>query len=237
MLECAITDLQALKRSSVKEVGMSVLLRLATACLLVALGAALVISGCAGFGPKRAPLSSLPDSLDPDSRTEALENMGKVYPQDAELFFALGNVYYDQAIPDQARLNYEKAIGLDPRMAKARVNLAMLIGESGEPDSARIMLEDIVAKDPKDSKAMTNLGMIYYNLKDVDSAVKHYSRAIAIDPKNAEAHYDLGVAFAETGLLLEAIREWRTVLDLVKEGDTAQRAQLALDRAQGLMPK
>jgi hypothetical protein len=49
---------------------------------------------------------------------------------------------------------------------------------------------------------------------------------------NAEAHYNLGLAFAESGLLLEAIREWRTVLDIAEEGETADRARMSLERAE-----
>ncbi|MFZ1947746.1 MAG: tetratricopeptide repeat protein [bacterium] len=212
-------------------------LRLAAICIVLALIGYVWLSGCATFGPKRAPIDSLPDSTDVDTMTEALEGMALEYPEDANVFFALGNAYYDQAIPDQARQNYEKAIALDPKMSKARVNLAMLLAETGEPDSARAMLEDVIKGDPKDSRALTDLGMICYNLKDVDTAVRYYTRAIEADPKNPEAHYNLGVAFGEAGLVLEAMREWNTVLELVTEGDTANRARLAIERADGVLAK
>jgi cytochrome c-type biogenesis protein CcmH/NrfG len=220
-----------------KEVSMLRGFRLAMICVLVALAAYLAVSGCATMGPKRAPLASMSDSMDVDTRTDALERMAQDYPDDPEVFFALGNVYYDQFDAEHARLNYEKAISLAPKMIKARVNLAMLIAESGQPDSARVMLEDVVKAAPRDSRALTNLGMVYYNLKDVDSAVKYYTMALQIDPNNPEAHYNLGVAFAEAGLLLEAIREWREVEALGGEDDTAQRARLALERAEGVLTK
>lgn len=212
-------------------------LRMLAVLILVALAAYIAVSGCAVMGPKRAPLAALPDSLDADTRADTLEALALQYPQDAEVFFALGNAYYDQAVPEQARQNYEKAISLDPKMTKARVNLAALIGEAGQADSARVMLEEIIRDDPKDSRALTNLGMLCYNLKDADSAVKYYTKAITLDPANAEAHYNLGVAFAEQGLLLEAIREWRVVLELTDQGDTANRARLALERVEGSLTK
>lgn len=211
--------------------------RFAGICTLAAVALYAVLSGCAATGPKRAPVATLPDSMDVDLRTAALEKMALEYPDDPEIFFTLGNTYYDQAVPDLARTNYEKAIALDPKMIKARVNLAMLIGEIGEPDSARIILEDVLRTNPGDSRALTDLGTIYYNLKDVDTAVKYFNAAIQSDPKNAEAHYNLGMAFAENGLVLEAMREWRLVLDLVSEGDTADRARLALERADAVLAK
>jgi tetratricopeptide (TPR) repeat protein len=216
---------------------MSAGLRLAVILLALSLLAAIAIVGCAGIGAKHAPLSTVPDSLDAESKGEAYESMTAAYPKDAELYFTLGNSYYDQAIPDMAEQNFLKAIALDPNMTKARVNLAMLLAESGEADSAKTMLGEVLKREPKNSKALVDLGMIYYNAKDIDTAVKYYSKALAIDPRNAEAHYDLGLAFAETGVLLEAIREFRAVLDIESEGDTAQRARLALERAEGAIAK
>jgi cytochrome c-type biogenesis protein CcmH/NrfG len=212
-------------------------LRLIAIGILLALAVYVAMSGCATFGPKRAPIDSLPDSTDVDTKTQALEAMALEYPKDANVFYTLGNTYYDQAIPDQARQNYEKAVALDPKMSKARVNLAMLLAETGEPDSARAMLEAVIKADPKDSRALTNLGMICYNLKDADTAVKYYTTAIQADPKNPEAHYNLGVAFGEAGLVLEAMREWNIVLELEPEGDIANRARLAIERADGVLAK
>ena len=219
---------------------MSIGSRLLVACVCLSFLAALAIAGCATFGPKRAPLATVADTLDAEARAEVLEGMTVGYPEDAELFFALGNTYYDQAIPDLARQNYEKAIELDPKMDKARVNMAMLVAESGEPngaDSAKVMLNDVIRRNPRDVKALINLGMIHYTAKDVDTAVKYYARALAVDPANLEGHYNLGMAFAESGLLLEAIREFRAVLDIVDEGDMAQRARLALERTESTLTK
>jgi tetratricopeptide (TPR) repeat protein len=211
--------------------------RLAAIFILIAVVAYIAVSGCAMMGPKRAPLGSLSDTLDVETRTDMLLSFAEKYPKDPEVFYALGNVYYDQAIAGDARENYEKALALDPKMTKAQVNLAMLTAEAGEPDSAMMMLDAVVREHPRDSMALTDLGMIHANQKDLDAAVKYYTRAIAADPQNAEAHYNLGVAFANAGLLLEALREWRAVLDITSEGDTAQRAQLGIERVEGNLIK
>jgi len=212
-------------------------LRLAAVCILVAIAAYIAVSGCAMMGPKRAPISSLSDTLSVDARTDTLLAFAEKYPKDPGVFFALGNAYYDQAIPDDARANYEKALSLDPKMVQAKVNLAMLTAESGFPDSALMELDQIVKQYPDNSMALTDLGLLYFNQKDYDTAVKYYTRAIAADPKNPEAHYNLGVVFANKGLLLEALREWRIVLELTSEGDTAQRAQLGIERVEASLAK
>jgi tetratricopeptide (TPR) repeat protein len=196
--------------------------------LAVLLAAAI---GCAAQ-VRRAPIDAIPEDTDPDTRVELLEEMTLKYPDDANLYYEIGNHYYDQVMPVEARTNYERAIALDPDFNRARVNLAMLLVESDEVDSAKTLLEEAIRRDPTEAKAYNNLGMVYYSELEVDKAVGYFKRAIEIEPGDAEAHYNLGLAFAESGLVLEAIREWRVVLEMVEEGETADRARMSLERAE-----
>jgi tetratricopeptide (TPR) repeat protein len=201
--------------------------------------AGLVLALAAGCGPKvkRAPLDTIDEDLDNELKISQLEEMSLEYPEDENVYFALGNVFYDDARPMEARMNYEKALELNPEFNKARINLAMLYAETADPDTALILLEEAVRIDPDDPKAYNNIGMIYYSKDNYDRAVKAYSRALEIDPVNAEAHYNLGLAFAEAGLLVEAMREWREVLDLEPEGELAERTRVSLERVEKMLAK
>jgi tetratricopeptide (TPR) repeat protein len=160
-----------------------------------------VILGCGAPAVKRAPIETIPEEEDPEIRIEMLEDMTAGYPEDANLYFELGNLYYDELMSTDARRNFEKAIELDPKMNKARVNLAMLLAESAEPDSAKTLLMQAIELDPDDAKAYNNLGMIYYTEMAVGEAVAYFRKAVEVDPVNVQAHYNLGLAFAESGLL------------------------------------
>jgi tetratricopeptide (TPR) repeat protein len=214
-----------------EEVGMpKTLLRIGIVFVVLA------VVGCAG-GPKvkRAPIDSIPPDTEPDARVELLEEMTLSYPDDARLYFEIGNYYYDQALPNEARMNYERAISLDPDYNKARVNLAMILVESDEVDSGKVLLEDAISRDPNDAKAYNNLGMVYYSEMDVDTAVKYFEKALEIEPNNSEARYNLALAFAESGLVLEAIREWRKVIDTAQDEETASKAKMSLERAEHML--
>jgi tetratricopeptide (TPR) repeat protein len=189
-------------------------------------------AACGMWGVRRAPLDELPEDMDVESRMERMEEMTYEYPEDAHLRFTLANLYYEQALPIDAIRNYHRALEVDPDLNKARVNLAMVLAESGDPDSAKVLLHEAIERDPEDSKAYSNLGMIYYTDLDVAKAVMYFTKALEIDPDSLEAHYNLGLAFAESGLLLEAIREWRLVADADPQGDTGQRALMALQRVE-----
>lgn len=205
--------------------------------LIVALVLAVaLILGC-GRRVKRAPVDTVDEALDNELKIAQLEEMAREYPEDENVYFALGNIYYDDASPMEARMNYEKALEINPEFNKARINLAMLYAETADPDTALILLEEAVRVDPDDPKAYSNIGMIYYSKGNNERAVKAYTRAIEIEPGNAEAHYNLGLAFAETGLLLEAMREWRFVLEVEPEGELADRTRVSLERVEKLIAK
>jgi superkiller protein 3 len=204
--------------------------------VLVSILISALVVGCAGRRIKRAPIETIPEDADTEAKIEMLEGMAVTYPEDAYVFYEIGNLYYEDLMPGEAMANYEKALALDPGLNKARVNMAMVLAESDAADSAKTLLEEAISIDPDDVKAYNNLGMIYYAELDVNTAVKYFSKALALDPVNAEARYNLGLAFAEGGLLLEAIREWRQILEISEEtgedSETVQRARLSLERAE-----
>ena len=206
-------------------------------CLIATLVLVLALAAGCGRRVKRAPVDTIDEALDNEIKISQLEEMAREYPEDENVYFALGNVYYDDASPMEARTNYEKALELNPKFNKARINLAMLYAETADPDTALALLDEAVAIDPTDPKAYNNIGMIYYSKGNVDRAVKAYTKAVEIDPENAESHYNLGLAFAETGLLVEAMREWRAVLEIEPEGELADRTRVSLERVEKLLAK
>jgi tetratricopeptide (TPR) repeat protein len=190
------------------------------------------LAGCGAPAVKRAPMEIIPEDAEPEEKIEMLEAMGHEYPEDALVYYELGNIYSDQLLAVDAMESYERALGIDPGLNKARVNLAMLLAESDEVDSAKVLLEEAIKIDPMDAKAYNNLGMVHYTEMDVNTAVNYFRKALEVDPTSIEAHYNMGLAFAERGLLLEAIREWQAVVDSGEEGETLQRAKLSMERAE-----
>jgi tetratricopeptide (TPR) repeat protein len=200
--------------------------------ILVAVLVAVFLVGCGAPAVKRAPIETIPEDADVEEKIEMLEEMGNAYPEDALVYYELGNLYSDQLLAVDAMESYERALGMDPDLNKARVNLAMLLAESDEVDSAKVLLEEAIRFNPADAKAYNNLGMVYYTELDVNTAVDYFQKALEVDPGNIEAHYNLGLAFAERGLVLEAIREWTTVVESGEEGETVQIARLSVERAE-----
>jgi tetratricopeptide (TPR) repeat protein len=200
--------------------------------ILVTALVATFLFGCGAPAVKRAPLQTIPEDAEPEEKIEMLEAMGHEYPEDAQVYYEMGNLYSELLLAVDAMESYERALSIDPALNKARVNLAMLLAESDEVDSAKVLLEEAIGMDPNDAKAYNNLGMVYYTDMDVNTAVDYFTKALEVDPTSVEAHYNLGLAFAERGLLHEAIREWSLVVESGEEGETLQRAKLSMERAE-----
>ena len=64
-------------------------------------GLVLAVIGCAG-GVRRAPIDSIPEDTDPDTRIGLLEEMKLKYKDDGLLYYEIGNYYYDKVMPEEA---------------------------------------------------------------------------------------------------------------------------------------
>lgn len=167
----------------------------------------------------------------PDQKP-ALEAYVERHPDDPQGHFHLGNWYYDQYNADQALTEYRKALSLSPDDFKALVNACIVLESTQKGDESLAMYEEFIASHPGDAVALAYYGETQWTLGRKSQAVDTYRKALSIDPNCAEAHFNLGVAFAEMGILREAVREWEAVAKAGKPADIVARAKENLKRAE-----
>jgi tetratricopeptide (TPR) repeat protein len=99
--------------------------------------------------------------------------------------------------PERARQAFEKAIELDPRLAAAHVNLALVLAQVGQTDAAARHLEKAVQIEG-DSPAAAYVhrlrGLLYSEQDRPERAVSAFEKAVALRPDDAEAFLHLGLA-------------------------------------------
>src|SRR6266571_267740 len=66
----------------------------------------------------------------------AIEGHLAQVPDDADAFYLLGVVHERRRDPAAARTAYEKALGIDPKLAEAHDRLGFLLGEAGKTEEA-----------------------------------------------------------------------------------------------------
>jgi len=100
-----------------------------------------------------------------------------------EAWSALGNLYFDANMPDEAITHYEAALKIKPDDAHVLTDLATMKREAGKPEEAVELLKHVVQVDSTIEQAWFNMGVIYsFDLKDQKSAMEAWKKFLALNP-------------------------------------------------------
>lgn len=97
--------------------------------------------------------------------------------------------------PEVAMTAIEKALALEPALARAYYVRAQIYRLQKEYPAALADLERVVADDPTDLDVYGALGMTYQAMGDLDKAVANYQKALTLDADNADWYNNLCWAY------------------------------------------
>ena len=118
--------------------------------------------------------------------------------------------------PEAARDAYRRALGLDPTLVDARVNLGRILHEAGDPREAARLYHEALARSPDDPIIHFNLALALEDAERVAAAIEHYQRALALDPDFADAHFNLAGLCELAGRKAEAVRHYHAYKKLTE---------------------
>jgi tetratricopeptide (TPR) repeat protein len=150
-----------------------------------------------------------------------------------------------------ARADFEAAIRLDPRHARAHLNLGLSLRRDGRDEEAVALYRKALAIDPRYEKAWYNLGNALRERGDLPGAEEAYRNTVRLDVHHARAHNNLGVILADSGRHEDAVASFEACLAADPRHETAPRrlaeslvalgrheeARTALERALLLNPQ
>jgi tetratricopeptide (TPR) repeat protein len=111
--------------------------------------------------------------------------------------------------PAGAAEAYQRALGLDPELADAYVNLGRLRHEGGDAREAARLYHLALERSPGDPVLHFNLALALEDTRGADAAIRHYEEALALDPDFADAHYNLAGLYEQAGRGADALRHYR----------------------------
>ncbi|HUL34673.1 MAG TPA: tetratricopeptide repeat protein [Candidatus Eisenbacteria bacterium] len=187
----------------------------------------------------RNPLNDLLDSaqaaLDKNDFAAAIPPLQKFLaekPDVAYAHFQLAYAYTGLHHEDEARAEYEKAVGLDPKMAEAHLNLGILLIEK-DPAAAAASLRKAVELLPSQSRPRFLLGIALERTKDYAGSADAFAAAVNLDPNDVESVVHLGEIDLQLKKPADAEKRFRAALDHDPKSVPALRGlALSLD-AQG----
>jgi len=115
---------------------------------------------------------------------------------------------------DDAIAETEKALELDPSLAKAHLNLLILYAKTGKAKQAEEHYKALLAIDPDQfPDAYYNYGVLLVEEGKFDEAEQAFRKTLAIAPSNDAAHNNLGYLLEREGKLEEAAIEYKKAIE------------------------
>jgi len=118
-----------------------------------------------------------------DKQAEPMLAELKSRPNDAELLYRIGNLYYDAQIYPEAVQYYENSLKVNPKSTDVRTDMATAYHFMGESDRAIKEYDEVLKIDSKHANALFNEGMVKWQDKmDMKGAIAAWQRLLDTNP-------------------------------------------------------
>jgi Flp pilus assembly protein TadD len=135
-------------------------------------------------------------------------------PEVAYAHFELGYAYTALKRSDEARVEYERATELDPKMPEAYLNLGILLLEKKEYAAAVAPLGKAVELLPAQSRPRSLLAVAQERSGDQEAAARSFEGVLHLDPNDLAANRYLGEIDLRRSKPAEAEARFRHALEL-----------------------
>ena len=165
------------------------------------------------------PLNDLLDeaqaALDKNNFEAAIPPLQKFLTEKPDVAFGhfqLAYAYTGLNRVDEARIEYERCVALDPKMAEAQLNLGILLLEK-DASVAVPPLRKAVDLLPSQSRPRFLLGIALERSGDLTGAAESYEAAAHLNPSDTEAQAHLGGVYLQLKRSADAEKNFRAVLE------------------------
>lgn len=110
-------------------------------------------------------------------------------PNNDVAYAKLGDIYNAANDPNRARLNYEKALQINPELTTLYVPVGISYLNAGEIAKAETALQNAEKHGVSDAEFYNLQGMVLYKQNRNDEALAAFDRALSMDRQNATAKY------------------------------------------------
>jgi len=120
-------------------------------------------------------------------------------PDDARLYYVIGQGELLKNNLEKAKENFEKSVSLNQNIIGALMALGSLYYQEGAFKKAIGYFARVVKLAPDNDKAYFNLGVCYQELEEYENALNFYKKAIEINPKDVKSYYNSSLIFLKKG--------------------------------------
>ena len=140
-------------------------------------------------------LAALISGKDADEAETLLKQSAELTPDDPEIYYHFGNLYYARNDNEKAIEAFERAIEINPKQPEFYNNLGNVLELEGRGKDAIAVLRKALELNPKFANAHNNLGNSLLNAGKTEEALEYYHRAIELEDDLIVAANNLGNAY------------------------------------------
>ncbi len=118
-------------------------------------------------------------------------------PEKAELYFKLGNAYFDLGKFPDAVNAYLRALDYDESLKPARYNLARVYVETGRIEEAEEIVLELLEEEPENTLLMSTLAWVRYIDGDVEGALEQYQNVLDRLPGDTDTLFNISRIYEE----------------------------------------
>lgn len=144
----------------------------------------------------------------------------KEKPDDADAWYLLGRVEYNETDYPKAIASFQRALALRPHYIEAENNLGLAWRDLNQTDKAKAAFQTAImwqADHPVDSQPYLNLGTLFADASQLDQALANLTKAADLAPDNPRVREELAHVY--------------------EAGNNLPAAQSELEKAVALAPK
>ena len=130
---------------------------------------------------------------------QAFAKITEIDPNNADGWVNLGRVAVQEGDMDRARVVLEKALALQPKLARANYFYAKVLRNDGKYDEAGARLKLVLDQYPRDRVVRNELGRVYFLERRYHDAIGEFQQTLAIDPEDLQANYNLMLCYQGLG--------------------------------------
>jgi tetratricopeptide (TPR) repeat protein len=123
-----------------------------------------------------------------------------------------GSALAETGFHAQALDRFDEALGLNPKLVSALLNMADLLRATGKAQEALVCYDRALAAGPREARALTGKGMALLALKRLDEAGACAEEALAAWPRSEAAQLLTGMVWSAIGQANQAIECFDRVL-------------------------
>lgn len=125
------------------------------------------------------------------------DNALKINPDYPQIYLTRGLIKLRAQNVSGALAEFRKAVGLDPGLVDAQMNIAAISLSVRAYQQAEGAFQQVLKKEPNNLDANIGMGVAVRGQKRYDEAETWYKKAGSLDPKNCAISYNMGILYQD----------------------------------------